>query len=88
MHLDLHLNSYNVQFTQQLKPADHLQHRKNVEWVLEEQAVDGNFSNKIFFSAEALFTLGGYVKQNCRIWGSENRQVFEERLLHPDKVTV
>jgi len=60
-----------------------------VEWVLEQQAVDGDFSNKIFFSDEAHFSLGGYVnKQNCRIWGSENPQVIEERPLHPEKVTV
>ena len=57
-----------------------------MEWVLlEQQAVDGNFSNKIFFSDEAHFPLGGYVnKQNCRICGSENPQVIEERLLHPE----
>ena len=46
-------------------------------------------SNKIFFSDEAYFTLGGYVnKQNCRIWSSKNSQVIEERSLHPAKVIV
>ena len=31
--------------------------------------MDGNVSNKIFYSDEAHFTLGGYVKkQNCLIW--------------------
>ena len=45
------------------------------------------FANKIYFSDEALFTLGGYVnKQNCRIWGSENTRVIAERPLHPEKV--
>ena len=35
---------------------------------------------------EAHFTLFGYVnKQNCRIWRSKNRQVIEERPLHPEK---
>ena len=87
--MDLHLPPYKVQFTQQLKPADHLQRRRYMEWVLEQQAVDGNFSNKIFFSDEARFTLGGYVnKQNCFIWGSEGPQVTEERPLHTEKVTV
>ena len=57
-----------------------------MEWVLEYQAVDGNFSNKIFFSDEAHFALVGYVnKQNCRIWGSENPQIIEERPLHKKK---
>ena len=51
--------------------------------------MDGNFSNTFFFSDEAHFTLGGFVnKQNCRIWGSENPQVVEERPLQPEKVTV
>ena len=58
LHLDLHLHPYKVQFTQQLKPADQLQRRRYMEWVLEQQAVNGNFSNKIFFNAEAHFTLG------------------------------
>ena len=35
------------------------------------------------------FTLAGYVnKQNCRICGSENAKVIEERPIHPEKVTV
>ena len=47
------------------------------------------FFGKIFFSDEAHFTLGGYInKQNCRIWSSEDRQVIEERPLHPQKVTL
>ena len=55
----------------------------------EQQAVDGNFLNKIFCSDEAYFTFGGYVnKQNSCIWGSENPQVIEERRLHPEKVSV
>ena len=67
-HLDLHLHLYRVQLTQQLKPADHSQCCRYVEWVLDQQAVNGNYSNKIFFSDEAHFTLSGYVnKQNCCI---------------------
>ena len=51
--------------------------------------MDGNFSNKIFFSDEAHFTLGGYVnKQNCRIWGSKDPQVNAERPLHSEKDIV
>ena len=51
--------------------------------MLEQQAVD---SDKIFFSDDAHFTLGGYInKQNCSIWGSEDPQVNEERSLHSEK---
>ena len=47
------------------------------------------FEQKIFFSDEAYFTLGGYVnKQNCCIRGSENPQVIEERPLHAQKFIV
>ena len=78
-NLDLH----------QLKPADHLHRRRCVEWGLEQQAVDGNFSKKISFTDKAYFTLCGYVnKQYCRIWGFENPQVIEERPLYSEKVRV
>ena len=89
MHLDLHLHPYEIQLTQQLKPADHSQSHIYKEWVPQEQAVDSNFSNKIFYSDESHFTLVGYAnKQNCRIWGSEEPQVIEESLVHSEKVTV
>ena len=84
----LYVHAYKVQLTHQLKPTDHSQRRRYDEWVLEQQTVDANFSNKIFFSDDALFTLFGYVnKQNYRIWGSENLQVIEKRPLHPEKFT-
>ena len=89
LHLHLHLYLYKVQHKQHLKPSDHSQIRKYVEWVFAQQVVDGNFSNKIFIRDEAHFPLVGYVhKQNCCICDSENPQVIEERPLHPEKVTV
>ena len=51
LHLDLQLHPCKIQLLQQLKPADHLQRRTYVQWaLLEQQAVDGNFSNTIFFN--------------------------------------
>ena len=47
--------------------------------------MDYSFSNKIFFRDEAHFTLGGYVVQNCRIWGSKNPKATKEGPLHPEK---
>ena len=45
--------------------------------------------NHYSISDEAPFHLGGYVnKQNCRIWGSENRKMVIENLLHPQRVTT
>ena len=89
MHLNPYLHPYKVQLTQKLKLADHSQRRRYVEWVIEQQAVGRNFSNKIFFSDEAHFPLVWYVnRQNCHIEGSENPQVIEEKPLHPEKVTV
>jgi hypothetical protein len=53
----LHLHAYKIQLTQELKPTDHVQRREFVNWVLENQKVDGNFSKKIIFSDEAHFQL-------------------------------
>lgn len=60
LYLALHLYPYKVQITQQLKPADH-QHRRYVEWLLEQQPADND---------EAHFSLGVYVlmQKNCHIW--------------------
>ena len=58
LYLELYLYPYKVQLT-----LVHAQRRRYVEWVLEQQVVDDNFSNKIYFSHEAHFTLGGYVNR-------------------------
>ena len=76
MHLDLHLH--------QLKPADHSQRRRYVEWMLERQAVAGNFSIKIFFSDEAHFI----NEQNFLIWDSQKPQVIEISRITSRQVTV
>jgi hypothetical protein len=80
---DLHLHAYKIQLTQEVKPTDHVQHREFVNWVLENQKVDGIFSKKIIFSDEAHFQLDGYMNtQNCRIWGAENPRVIHEKPSH------
>ena len=55
LHLDLYLHTHKVQLTQQLKPVEHSERRRYVEWVLEQQAVDDNFLKKSLFGA--LFNL-------------------------------
>jgi len=40
---DLHLHAYKIQLTQELKPTDHVHRREFVNWVLENQKVEGIF---------------------------------------------
>ena len=69
LHLDLHLHPYKVQVTQQLKPADHSQCRRYVGCVLEQQAVNGNFSNRIFFSIKHISHSVGMLINKIVIFG-------------------
>ena len=58
-------------------------------WDCDRLTEDSVFGKKIIFSDEAHFDLGGYVnKQNCRIWGTDNRHAYIEKLTHPKRVTL
>lgn len=86
---DLRLHAYKIQLTQELKPRDHHHRRIFANWILEQTELDDEFGNRIIFSDEAHFHLGGYVnKQNCRIWGRENPREIIEKPMHPLRVTV
>lgn len=86
---DLGLWPYKVQLVQQLKARDHPLRYRFAVWACDQLEIDDDFAQKIIFSDEAHFHLGGYVnKQNCRIWGSENPQEYEEKPMHPLRVTV
>ena len=39
LHLNVQLHPYKVQLTRQLKPADHSQRHRYVEWILEQHAI-------------------------------------------------
>ena len=41
---DLHLHAYKIQLMQELKSTDHVQRREFVNWLLENQKLEGNFS--------------------------------------------
>ena len=74
LHKDLGMTPYKVQLVQQLKPTDHPMLFRFAKWACDRLREDADFAKKIIFSDEAHFDLGGYVnKQNCRIWGRENR---------------
>lgn len=57
-HLDLHLQAYKVQLTQELMPNDHLQLREFVKWIIGHQQVDPDFCRRIILTDEAHFKLG------------------------------
>ncbi|KAF2906012.1 hypothetical protein ILUMI_00165 [Ignelater luminosus] len=46
--------------------------------------VDVEFYNKIIFSDEVHFHIGGYI--NCKIWGRERPRVIEEQRIHPLRI--
>ena len=67
LHKDLGMTPYKVQFVQELKPIDHPMRFRFAKWACDRLTEDTDFGNKIIFSDEAHFELGGYVnKQNCR----------------------
>ncbi|GFT11721.1 DUF4817 domain-containing protein [Trichonephila clavipes] len=85
---DLGLRAYKIQLVQELKPNDHQERRRFVEWAQNEIAVVPDFHKRILFSDEAHFWLNGYVnKQNCRIWSEVYPQVYVKTPLHPEKLT-
>ena len=68
-----------VEYTHQLRFAKWTYRRCRFWKTLGNIATDrltenADFGKKIIFTDEVHFVLGGYVnKQNCRIWGTENR---------------
>lgn len=89
LHKDLGMTPYKVQLVQELKPRDHPLRFHFASWACDQLENDADFGQKIIFSDEAHFHLGGYVnKQNCRIWGTENPHVIMEKPMHPQRVTV
>ena len=48
-HKNLHLQSYKIQLTQNLKPVDRGMRRQFADWVLDRLALDNNFLKQIIF---------------------------------------
>ena len=44
------LHAFKIQLVQQLKPNDHTQRREFVEWIIEHQQVDADFSSKVMLN--------------------------------------
>ena len=47
LHLGRHPHPYKVQLMQELRPADHSQRRRYMEWVLEQQTVMKHISHSV-----------------------------------------
>ena len=85
----MNLFPYKIQLTQELKTTDQEQRRKFTDWLLAKNEFDNDFSRKINFSDEAHFHIKGYMdRQSYRILDSENPREFQEKSMHPQRVTV
>ena len=59
----------------------------DVEWIINREKADADFSSKVIPSDEAHFHLDGFVnRQNCRVW--EKPRVISEKQTHPQHVAV
>ena len=80
LHKGPGVTSYKFQLFQELKPIDHSMRFRFAKWACDQLTENADFDEKIIFSDETYFDLGGYVnKQNCRTWGTKT---------HPKRVTV
>ncbi|GFV71468.1 uncharacterized protein TNCV_4562201 [Trichonephila clavipes] len=88
-HAHIFLQEPSRDFGLAIHQNDHQARRRFVEWAQNEIAVVPDFHKRILLSDEAHFWLNGYVtKQNCRICSEANPQVYVEKPLHPEKLTV
>ena len=86
---DLNLFAYKIQLLQHFPPnteVKRLAFANKIADMIDNDEID---PRKIWFTDEAHFYLDGYInRQNYRIWGSENPQMFRVKPLHPQKVTA
>lgn len=86
LKFDLKLTPYKISIMQHLKQSDIDSRLDFAHWVLEKSA---SFPGCIWFSDEAHFYLNNAVnKQNFRFWGTDKPNMYAEKPLHGEKVTV
>lgn len=67
------LHPYHFQRVHALIEPDHYSRVRFCEWLLNQHAQDGNFTLKVIFSDEAIFTRDGIHNiHNCHYWAEEN----------------
>lgn len=85
LRYDLKLIPYTVSIMQHLKDSDISSRLQFANWMKEHSEI----TDVIWFSDEAHFYLNEQVnKRNCRYWGSEKRNIYIEKPLHGEKLTV
>lgn len=70
---DMRLQFYKVELTQALKASDHAKRKEFAEWIMEQQKMAADFSNKIIFNEEAYFYFDSHI------WNSENPQLIAKK---------
>lgn len=60
----MHPNADEMQLTQQLLLADHVQRRELNDWIIEQQIVNAHFMDKIIFGDELYFHLHGFINRH------------------------
>lgn len=72
-----------------MEPTGHLMRFCFAKWNCDRLKEDADLAKNIIISDETHFYLGGYViKQNCRIWSTENPYAYIKKPKHPERVTV
>lgn len=85
LKFDLKLIPYKMSVMQHLKDTDIEARLRFADWV----KLNDGLIKHVWFSDEAHFYLNGQInKQNCRFWGKEKPDIYLEKPLHGDKVTV
>ena len=75
----LNMFPYRLQIAQQLSHDDKTNRLNFAQFLQAELVEDSHYLERIVFSDECSFSLGGAVnKQNCRIWGSERPDTVYE----------
>lgn len=81
---------FKGQLSKQLQPAEHSQYRTLINWVLEQPAVYGDLSNKIFQSDETHYSIGDTPVNKTAAFSTPRflKYITQERPLHPKLLSV
>lgn len=85
LRYDLKFFRYTVPMMQHLKESDIAMRFEFAQWMTNNIDI----ADTVWFTDESHFYLNSPInKRNCRVWGKEKPQYWNEKPLHDDKVTV